>query len=147
MLEINVLVSRNFDDDSIKNEKASMDTPFPIISLWDILDAQGWLTAYSEVGSGRNSNSCKLFWRSLLHATMIRSVATKKRSQSLSSPRFPLPGVALVWQVFLEDVIPTQTDSEGQQNTFIASFWRLQGIHLCFPRPAKYFLCNLIHLL
>ena len=32
-----VLVTSNFDDDSIKNERASMETPlFPIISLWEI---------------------------------------------------------------------------------------------------------------
>ena len=28
-----VLVTRNSDDDLIKNEQASMETPFPIISL------------------------------------------------------------------------------------------------------------------
>ena len=30
-----VLVTSNFDDDSFKNERASMETPFPIISLWE----------------------------------------------------------------------------------------------------------------
>ena len=30
-----VLVINNFDDDSIKNERASMETAFPIISLWE----------------------------------------------------------------------------------------------------------------
>ena len=40
-----VLVTSNFDDDSIKNELASMETHFLIISLWKIfLDAQGQLT-------------------------------------------------------------------------------------------------------
>ena len=40
-----VLVTSNFDDDSIKNELASMETSFPIISLWgNILDTQGQLT-------------------------------------------------------------------------------------------------------
>ena len=29
-----VLITSNFDDDSIKNKWASMETPFPIISLW-----------------------------------------------------------------------------------------------------------------
>ena len=40
-----VLVTSNFDDDSIKNECASMATPFSHYkSMGDILDAQGQLT-------------------------------------------------------------------------------------------------------
>ena len=31
-----VLVTSNFEDDSIKNVRGSMKTPFPIISLWEI---------------------------------------------------------------------------------------------------------------
>ena len=31
-----VLVTRNFDDDSIKNERANIEALFSIISLWDI---------------------------------------------------------------------------------------------------------------
>ena len=40
-----VLVTSNFDDDSIKNEQASMETPFSHYkSVGNILDAQGQLT-------------------------------------------------------------------------------------------------------
>ena len=40
-----VLVSRNFDDDSIKNERASMETAFSHYkSMGLLLDAQGQLT-------------------------------------------------------------------------------------------------------
>ena len=40
-----VLVTRNFDDDSIKNEQANMETPFSHYkSLGNSLDAQGQLT-------------------------------------------------------------------------------------------------------
>ena len=40
-----VLVTSNFDDDSIKNEQASIETPFPHYkSIGNILDAQGQLT-------------------------------------------------------------------------------------------------------
>ena len=40
-----VLVSSNFDDDSIKNERASMATPFSHYkSMEKVLDAQGQLT-------------------------------------------------------------------------------------------------------
>ena len=40
-----VLVTSNFDDDSIKNERASMETPFSHYkSMGDILDVQGQLT-------------------------------------------------------------------------------------------------------
>ena len=40
-----VLVTSNFDDDSIKNERASMETPFSHYkSMGNVLDAQGQLT-------------------------------------------------------------------------------------------------------
>ena len=40
-----VLVTSNFDDDSIKNDRASMETPFfHCKSIGDILDVQGQLT-------------------------------------------------------------------------------------------------------
>ena len=40
-----VLVTSNFDDDSIKNEQASMETPFSHYRLMgNFLDAQGQLT-------------------------------------------------------------------------------------------------------
>ena len=40
-----VLVTSNFDDDSIKNEQASIETPFPHYkSIGNFLDAQGQLT-------------------------------------------------------------------------------------------------------
>ena len=38
-----VLVTTNFDDDSIKNERASMETPFSHYK-WIFLDTQGQLT-------------------------------------------------------------------------------------------------------
>ena len=40
-----VLVTSNFDDDSIKNEPASMETPFyHYKSMGNVLDAQGQVT-------------------------------------------------------------------------------------------------------
>ena len=40
-----VLVTSNFDDDLIKNEQASMETPFSHYkSIGNVLDAQGHLT-------------------------------------------------------------------------------------------------------
>ena len=40
-----VLVTSNFDDDSIKNERASMETPFSHYkSMGNFLDTQGQLT-------------------------------------------------------------------------------------------------------
>ena len=39
------LVTSNFDDDLIKNERSSMETPFPHYkSMGNFLDAQGQLT-------------------------------------------------------------------------------------------------------
>ena len=41
-----VLVTSNFDDDSIKNERASMETPFSHYKyMGNFLDAQGQLTS------------------------------------------------------------------------------------------------------
>ena len=34
------LVTNIFDDDSIKNERASIETAFPNIDLWEVLDVQ-----------------------------------------------------------------------------------------------------------
>ena len=40
-----ILVTSNFNDDSIKNERASMETAFLLYeSMWNFLDAQGQLT-------------------------------------------------------------------------------------------------------
>ena len=40
-----VLVASNFDDDSIKNERASMETPFSHYkSMGNVLDTQGQLS-------------------------------------------------------------------------------------------------------
>ena len=45
-----VLVTSNFDDDSIKNERASMETPFSHDkSMGNFLDTQGQLTPSSVV--------------------------------------------------------------------------------------------------
>ena len=42
---MSVLVTCNFDDDSIKNERASMETPYSHYeSMGNLLDAQGQLT-------------------------------------------------------------------------------------------------------
>ena len=51
-----VLVTSNLDDDSIKYERASMETAFSHYkSMGNFLDAQGQLTPQSVVHSGRNS--------------------------------------------------------------------------------------------
>ena len=53
-----VPVTSNFDHDLIKNERASMETPFSHYkSMGNFLDAQGQLTPWPVVRSGRNSNS------------------------------------------------------------------------------------------
>ena len=42
---MSVLVTSNFDDDTIKNEGASMETPFShFMSMGNFLDAEGQLT-------------------------------------------------------------------------------------------------------
>ena len=77
-----VLVTSNFDDDSIKNEGASMETPFSHYkSMGIFLDSQGQLTLQSVVRSGRNSNSSEILCMSSLPASIkqIGSKATKKK--------------------------------------------------------------------
>ena len=53
-----VPVINNFDDDSIKDERASMETPFSLCKPMGFLDAQGQLTSQSV--SGLNSNSSEI---------------------------------------------------------------------------------------
>ena len=77
-----VLVTSNFDDNSIKNEQASMETAFSHYkSMGNFLEAQGQLTPYSVVRSGQNSNLFEILCMSSLPASIKRigSKATKKR--------------------------------------------------------------------
>ena len=68
-----VLVISNFDDDSIKNKRASMETPFSNYkSMGNFLDAQGQLTPKSVVRPGRNSNSSEILCMSPLPASIKR---------------------------------------------------------------------------
>ena len=57
-----VLVTSNFDDDSIKTERTSMETAFSHYkSMGNFLDAQGWLTLLSVVLLSRNLNSSLMY--------------------------------------------------------------------------------------
>ena len=57
---MHVLVTSNFDDDSIKNERASMETPFSQYykSKGNFLDAQGQLTPYAEIRTRPRFYAC-----------------------------------------------------------------------------------------
>ena len=77
-----IQVISNFDDDSIKNEWASIETAFSHYkSMGNVLDAQGQLSPKSVVLSGRNLNSFKILCMSSLPASIkkIGSKATEKR--------------------------------------------------------------------
>ena len=77
-----VLVTSNFNDDSVKNELASMETPFSHHkSIGNFLDAQGQLTPQSVVQSGQNSNLSEILCMPSLPASTRRigSKATQKR--------------------------------------------------------------------
>ena len=66
---MHVLVTSNFDDDSIKNERTSMETAFSHYkSMGNFFDAQG----QSVVQSGRNSNSSEILCLSSLPASTKR---------------------------------------------------------------------------
>ena len=74
-----VLVTNNFDDDPIEMKELAWRQHFPIISLWDFLDALGQLTPQSLVRSGRNSS--EILCMSWLPARIKRigSKTTEKR--------------------------------------------------------------------
>ena len=79
---MSVLVISNFDDDSLKNERASMETPFSHYKyMGTLLDAQGQLTPQSVVRSGRNSKSSEIVCMSSLPTSIkkIGSRTTEKR--------------------------------------------------------------------
>ena len=79
---MSVLVTSNFDDDSIKNELASMERAVSHNkSMGIFLDFQGQLTPKSVVRSGRNSNSFEILCMSSLPASIKRigSKASEKR--------------------------------------------------------------------
>ena len=76
------LVTSNSDDDLIKNERVSMETPFSHYkSMGILLDTQRQLTPYSVVRSGRNLNSSEILCMSSLPVSIKRigSKATEKR--------------------------------------------------------------------
>ena len=77
-----VLVTSNFDDDSIKSYWASMEKQFSYYkSMGNFLNVQGQLTPKSVVRSGRNSNLSEILCVSSLPASIKRigSKATVKR--------------------------------------------------------------------
>ena len=84
-----VLVTSNFGDDSIKYEQASMETPFSIISLWDIFRRSR--TANSVVSG--------LIWlkfehvRDLMHVLVIckyKKDRIKSNLEKVETPFSPL---------------------------------------------------------
>ena len=80
-----VTVTSNFDDDSIKNERASKGTVFSHYkSTGFFLDAQGQLTPLSGVRSCRNWNSSEILCMSSLPASIkrIKSKTTDKRRRN-----------------------------------------------------------------
>ena len=83
-----LITSNKFDDDSIKNERASMETPFSYYKcMGNFLDVQEQLTPQSMVRSGRNSNSFEILCTSSLPVSIKRigSKTTEKRCRH----RFP----------------------------------------------------------
>ena len=68
-----VLVTSKFDEDLIKNECASLETPFSHYKfMGNVLDAQGHLTPKGVVPSGRNSNSSQTLCLSSLSASLMK---------------------------------------------------------------------------
>ena len=68
-----VLVTRKFDKDLIKNECASLETPFSHYNyMGNFFDAQGHLTPKGVVRPGQNSNSFEILCLSSLCASLMK---------------------------------------------------------------------------
>ena len=67
-----ILVTSKFDEDPIKNECASLKTPFSHYKYGDFKDAQSHLTPKGVVRSGRNSNRSEILCLSSLLASLIK---------------------------------------------------------------------------
>ena len=68
-----VLVTSNFENDLIKNERASMETPFfHYKSMGNLLDAQDQLTLLSVVQSDRNFKLSEILCMFSLPASIKR---------------------------------------------------------------------------
>ena len=79
---IPVLFTSKFDEDPIKNERASLETPFSHYkSLGNFSDAQERLTMYGVVRSGRNSNSSTILCLSSLPTTLKKEINLIKKKK------------------------------------------------------------------
>ena len=96
-----VLLTSNFDDDSIKNERASVEIPFSHYkSIGNFLDAQGQLTPKSVVRrSGRNSNSSEILCMSSLPASIKGS--DQKQPRKGGDTRVLIQSASKHYAVFL----------------------------------------------
>ena len=70
-----ILVTSKYEEDPIKIEGAGMATTQNI----DFSNTQGQITAQSEVGSGRNSNTSEMIWMSLL-LPRIKNIRIKMKA-------------------------------------------------------------------
>ena len=71
-----ILVTSKNEEDPLKNNDARVATT----QNMDFPDAQGQITPQSEVGSGRNLNSSKMLWMSLL-LPRIKKIRIKMKAQ------------------------------------------------------------------
>ena len=71
-----VLVTSNFDDDSIKNERASMETAFS--HYGNFFRCSRAANSVDRVRSGRNSNSSEILYMSSLSASMKKGSDQKQ---------------------------------------------------------------------
>ena len=70
-----ILVTYKYEEDLIKIEGARVATTQNI----DFSNTQGQITPQSEVGSGRNSNTSKMLWMSLLRRR-IKKIGIKMKA-------------------------------------------------------------------
>ena len=84
-----VLVTNKSDKDPIKNETASLETPFSHYKcMGNFSDAQGHLTLSGVVRSGPNSNLSEILCLSLLPASLKKS--DKKQHRKGGDIVFPI---------------------------------------------------------
>ena len=82
---MHALVTSNFDDDSVKNEQASIETSHSNYKYMEYFSGtQGQLTPQLVIGSGRNSNSSKILCMSL-YLACFKSNSNREKVETLIS--------------------------------------------------------------
>ena len=102
-----VLITSQFDEDLIENERASLEKPFPHYKSMGIFsNAQRHLTLSGVGRSGLNSNSSKILCLSLSPANSKKILSQQRKGGDIVSPVISQKAisVAMETRVFIQSV-------------------------------------------